>query len=333
MVTIHDVAKRAQVSISTVSRVLNNSSLVTPDKQKRVLEAIQELGYQPNGLARGLIHRRTQTIGVLIPDVSNFFFAEVFRGMEDIAHERGWNVIICNTDRDPERMLKYIGVLREKRVDGVVFTSEPVTEEYYTALTQLAVPVVLAATSSDYEFPWIKINDEQAVFEAVQYLMQNGHREIGMISGPATDPIAGNPRVKGFLHALKNASVPSAEKRVIYGDFRFDSGKQSASVLLESFPDTTAIFAASDEMALGVYSYAHEKGIRIPDQLSVIGFDNVRIARMATPPLTTVAQPLRRIGELAAAKLIDIITTGTSQTEIGYLRHQIVERGSVKKME
>lgn len=329
MTTIHDVAKRANVSISTVSRVMNNSPLVTADKRERVLAAIRELGYQPNGLARGLINRRTKTIGVLIPDVSNFFFAEVFRGMEDVAHARGWNVMICNTDRDTKRMLHYIGVLKEKRVDGVVFTSEPITEEYCEALKSLSVPVILAATTSE-SFPSLKVNDEQASFEAVSLLINKGHREIGMVSGPIDDPIAGGPRLAGFRKALEHADIPFVPERIFYGNYRFDSGKEAAEALLQKFPELTAIFAASDEMAIGIYSYAYEKGIRIPEDLSIVGYDDVRIARMSTPPLTTVAQPLYQMGEAAVAKLIDMITGEVMEPGTEYLKHKIMERGSIK---
>lgn len=332
MTTIHDVAKLANVSISTVSRVLNNSTLVTPDKKERVLRVIEELGYQPNGLARGLIHKRTKTIGVLITDVSSFFFAEVVRGMEDIAHALGWNVIICNTDGDPERMLKYIDVLKEKRVDGVIFTSEPISEKYYQALNSLSIPVVLAATSSKYPFPWVKVNDRQASFEAIQFLIENGHREIGMVSGPIDDPIAGIPRFEGFREALEAHNLSFQPDRVFHGDFRFDSGKQAIEFLLKRHPNITAIFAASDEMALGVYSYAYEKEIRIPDDLSVIGYDNVRIARMMTPPLTTVAQPLYEIGETAVGKLIEKITDPSAEIANVYMQYEVLDRGSVKKM-
>ncbi|GAX89507.1 LacI family DNA-binding transcriptional regulator [Effusibacillus lacus] len=332
MTTIHDVAKRANVSISTVSRVLNNSPLVTAEKRERVLEAIRELGYQPNALARGLIHRRTQTIGVLIPDVSNFFFAEVFRGMEDVAHARGWNVMICNTDGDPRRMLKYIEVLREKRVDGVIFTSEPVSEDYYRALLKLEVPVVLAATTSGYDFPSIKVNDEQASFEAANYLIEQGHRNLGMIAGSSHDPIAGVPRVAGFRRALQEAGIADIDRRIVHGDYRFESGKQATEELLGRFPEMTAIFAASDEMALGIISYAYERGIRVPEELSVVGFDNVKIAQMSNPPLTTVAQPLYQIGEKAADCLLDMITKTVEHKGLHYLKHQLIVRGTVKEI-
>lgn len=330
LTTIHDVARKAGVSISTVSRVLNNSELVVPEKRKRVLDAIEELNYQPNGLARGLIHKRTQTIGALIPDVSNFFFAEVFRGMEDVAHTRGWNVIICNTDGDPKRMLNYIDVLREKRVDGIVFTSEPVSKEYYDAMLRLSVPVVLAATQSDFGIPAVKVHDEKASYDAVRFLIDQGHCHIRMIAGTQDDPIAGKPRVRGFYSALEEAGLPVDESFIYYGNYRLDSGKQGAAHLLRAHPETTALFAASDEMALGVYGYAYEQGLRIPDDLSVMGFDNVRIAQMATPALTTAAQPLYEIGAESVNMLIDAINGKALDKEPKYLAHTVKIRGSVK---
>jgi LacI family transcriptional regulator len=332
--TIKDVARLAEVSISTVSRVLNNPEMVTSDKRDRVLEVIEQVKFYPNALARGLIHKRTETLGVLIPDVSNLFFAEVFRGMEDAAHENGDNLIICNTDSDKNRMISYLGILNEKQIDGIVFTSEPVYPDYYDIFNRLNVPIVLASTHSlEYEIPSVRVNDEQAGFDATEYLIQQGHTKIGMISGPSTDPIAGLPRLQGFMRAMRtnNLEVP-VNDCVEYGSYRYDDGYEAMKRLIDKFPEVTAVFAASDEMALGAITFLHQKQIRVPEQVSIIGFDNTRIANMCLPKLTTVAQPLHNIGYQAVKKLEELLEKGSVKELRSYVPHKIIERDSVRKV-
>ncbi|UFJ39593.1 LacI family transcriptional regulator [Brevibacillus humidisoli] len=336
--TIKDVARRANVSIATVSRVINNKPWASEKAKEKVWQAIRELGYEPNALARGLVSGKSNTIGVLIPDVSNLFFAEVFRGMEDAVHERNSNVFICNTDSDKRRMLRYIKLLKEKQIEGVIFTSEEVTEEYFEALQQLHVPVVLVATTaSRHELPVVKVDDHQAVYEAVTYLIQSGHREIGMISGPLDDAIAGSPRYHGYQAALADHRIPCKTENVVFGDYRFHSGRRAIRELLARNPGLTAVFASSDEMAIGAMVEACKMGIAIPEQLSVMGFDNVRLAEMSNPALTTVAQPLYEMGYRAVELLFELIDQYQIEGKIDWsgptikMNHQIVERESVKR--
>ncbi|MBO8163431.1 MAG: LacI family DNA-binding transcriptional regulator [Brevibacillus sp.] len=336
--TIKDVAKRANVSIATVSRVINNKPWASEEAKQRVWRAIKELGYEPNALARGLVSGRSNTIGVLIPDVSNLFFAEVFRGMEDAVHERNSNVFICNTDSNRTRMLKYIKLLKEKQIEGVIFTSEEVTEEYLAALKQLHVPVVLVATASAAcSLPTVKVDDYQAVYDAVIYLVERGHREIGMISGPLGDAIAGRPRFDGFRAALADCGLRCTEENVAFGDYRFHSGRSALRELWQRNRQLTAVIASSDEMALGAMVEASKMGISVPEQLSVMGFDNVRLAEMSNPALTTVAQPLYEMGYRGAELLFELIHQKESEGKSGWsgplirMPHRIVERESVQR--
>lgn len=330
---IRDVAKLANVSISTVSRVLNNPKMVSTEKKEKVLQAIKELKFTPNALARGLIYRRTQTIGVLIPDVSNFFSAEVLRGMEDAARESNNTLIICNTDLNKDRMFSYLETLNEKQVDGIVFTSEPVYPDYYDIFEKLNIPVVLAATHSlEYDIPSVKINDEQAAFDATEYLVKKGHQNIGMISGFATDPIAGLPRLQGFMRAMRTYEIDiDVHSQVEYGDYRYGGGYQAMQKLFEKRSDLTAIFAASDEMALGAISFLHYKGLQVPEDVSVIGYDNTRISSMCIPKLTAVAQPLYKMGFDAVKKLEELLANGEVHELRSYLPHEIIERESAKE--
>lgn len=330
-VTIKDVARLSGVSISTVSRVMNSPDIVSPGTKERVEQAIQQLGYSPNALARGLISKETHTVGVLIPDISNYYASEIVKGLEDAGHEAGMSLILCNTNRDPERMIHYFNVLKQKQVDGVVFTSELFTKEYYELIAHTKIPIVLASTKSlDDNIPTVKINDEQAGFDAVEYLVAKGHTNIGMISGPRDDLIAGLPRFLGFERAHRELlGILDADERVEFSSFRFEGGYYAMKRLYLKRPAITAVFCASDEMALGAMSYLDEIGIRVPADISILGFDNTKIAKMSIPKLTTVAQPMYEIGRIALGKL-NTIKEGKKLDEIyTCMPHSIVERGSV----
>ncbi|MNM39035.1 Catabolite control protein A [compost metagenome] len=329
--TIKDVASLAGVSISTVSRVLNNPEMVVPDKRQRVLEVIRELNYSPNALARGLIHKRTGTLGVLIPDISNLFYSAVLRGMEDAAHRSDYNLIICNTDTNASRRSSILKVLYEKQIDGVVWTSEPLSRDSYDMFAALDFPVVLAATHCpEYAVPSVKVDDEQAAYDATSYLTLRGHTRIGMISGPPSDPISGYPRILGFLRALRDHGICTDESVCVeYGKYHFEDSYEAMKRLYAKYPDMTAVFASSDERALAAISYLHENGIRVPDDISIIGFDGTRMAGMSFPRLTTVAQPLYDIGYFAVEKLLKVINGEIVEELRTCVPHQIVERNSV----
>ncbi|MDF2959071.1 MAG: catabolite control protein [Paenibacillus sp.] len=328
---IKDVAQLANVSISTVSRVLNMPDKVAEETRCRVHKAIAELNYSPNALARGLIYKRTQSLGVLIPDISNLFYAELLRGMEDKAHQEGYNLILCNTDNDKNRLLNSLKVLKEKQVDGLVFTSEPIYPDYHEQFQQLHMPVVLAATHSlEFDIPSVKLNDEQAAYDAAEYLIHKGHRKIGMICGSMMDPVTAMPRLQGFMRALRTHDIEcDFDTCIQYGNYRFEDGFEAMGKLYQKFPGMTAVFASSDERALGAVSFLHEHGIRVPEEISVIGFDNSRLAQMSFPRLTTVAQPLYDIGYLAVEKLDTLIQKKKPEEVRTYVAHHIVERNSV----
>jgi LacI family transcriptional regulator len=331
--TIKDVAKKANVSIATVSRVLNNQGGYSPATKEKVLSAIRELGYQPNALARGLINKRTETIGILFPELSNMFTAKIFRGVENVVHERGASVIVCNTASNGERTMKYLQLLHEKRIDGIIFVSEVLKKEYYEAVSSMNIPVILVATETyHYQLPYVKVNDRHAAYTAVEYLINKGHRKIGMISGNKHDPIAGQPRIEGYREALMSNNIPVNENYIVSAKgFSFKDGFENLPRLLHAAPDITAIFAASDEMAMGIISAAYNLGIKIPDDLSVIGYDNLPLGEMSIPPLTTVEQPLEEMGEMAANMLFTMMETGKIM-ESRIMPHKIIERASVKSL-
>jgi LacI family transcriptional regulator len=327
--TIKDVAKHADVSIATVSRVLNNLSGYSDETRRKVDKAIQELGYQPNAIARGLINKRTQTIGVLFPSVSSLFSSDILRGIEEYANDQGYSVFVCNTDKDGLRTAKYLQVLREKQVDGIIFSSEILKKEYYDTLQAMKVPVVLVSSKTDFaSVPYVKVDDRQAAYDAVKYLIDKGHREIAMMSGPKSDPIAGAPRIEGYRQALEDHGIPFRDNYVVDGSFVFDKGCLAMEELLKQTQGVTAIFAAGDEMAIGILSVAAKHGISVPDQLSVIGYDNLKLSEMVLPPLSTVHQPLYEMGKLAVEKLIYMVESGNVANS-SIVQHKIVERQTV----
>ncbi|MFC0272189.1 LacI family DNA-binding transcriptional regulator [Metabacillus herbersteinensis] len=330
--TIKDVAKKANVSIATVSRILNNKPGFTPETKLKVLKVIEEIGYQPNGMARGLINKKTQTIGVIFPNVSNMYSAEVLSGIEDAAHEDGSSVIVCKTDSSMERTMKYLRVLAEKRVDGIVFASEMIKEPFYKFMQDVKIPVVLLSSISyQYPIPYVKVDDRHAAYTATIYLIEQGHKKIAMICGDRNDLIAGIPRVEGYKEALQHSGISVIEDYIINANgFAYHNGQEAMDEILVKKLDVTAIFASSDEMALGVLTTAHQKGIKIPDDFSVMGYDDLKLAQMSIPQLTTVAQPLYNMGKSAASMLFEMIATG-EQVQSRIMPHSIIKRDSVKE--
>ncbi len=332
--TIKDVARKANVSTATVSRILNELPGYSEKTKEKVLKAIEELGYQPNAIARGLVSKRTKTLGVLFPNVSSIFASEILNGIEDTAHEQDHSVIVCNTDSNGVRTMKYLQVLNEKRVDGIIFTSEVLKKEYYDALVEMNIPIVLVSTASyRYPLPFVKVDDKHAAYSATEYLIKNGHKKIAMISGTKDDSIAGTPRVEGYIQALKDNNLSYENRRIVYGiDFGYKTGVMCMEELLKKAPDFTAVFAASDEIAIGALSVAYKEGIKVPDDLSIIGYDNLKVAEMSIPPLTTVAQPLYEMGKIATNMLFSMIKNGNT-AESRIIQHRIVERQSVKNIQ
>ncbi|KIL40676.1 catabolite control protein A [Gordoniibacillus kamchatkensis] len=327
--TIRDVAVMAGVSISTVSRVMNAPNSVVKHKREKVLEAIKALQYKPNGLARGLIYKKTNTLGVIIPDIQNPYYAGVIRGMEDASKALGYSIMICNTDRDEKRLFSYMQNLNEKRVDGILYTSDVVYPDFYEEIEAYRIPLVLVATHSlEYELPSVKINDEAAAYDAVKYLISLGHTSIGMISFELTDEIAGLPRYEGFQRALREYELEACVQQVAFAKHWHDDAYYAAERLLQQYPDITAIFTTSDEFAMGVLSYMHEKGIRVPEQMSVIGFDNIRMAQFTIPKLSTIAQPVYNMGYRAVEKLNALIKGEPDSTLREYLPHELIVRSS-----
>ncbi|GGD65319.1 catabolite control protein A [Paenibacillus nasutitermitis] len=329
-VTIYDVAREAGVSMATVSRVVNNNPNVKPQTRKKVFEAIERLGYRPNAVARGLASKKTTTVGVVIPDISNAIFAEVARGIEDIANMYHYNIILCNADKKKDKEIRVINTLLEKQVDGLLFMGGAVTDEHLQAFKTSNVPVVLCATTDENDsIPSVDIDHEAAAFDAVQTLINQGHKRIAMISGTLQDPSNGYARFQGYKRALETAGIDYDENLVRTGNYRYESGVEAMKYFLELPELPTAVFSATDEMAIGAIHCIQDSGRKVPDDLSVISVDNSRMASMVRPQLTAVAQPMYDIGAVSMRLLTKLMKKETVEQARVVLPHEVIKRQSV----
>ncbi|WP_018921749.1 catabolite control protein A [Salsuginibacillus kocurii] len=329
--TIYDVAREASVSMATVSRVVNGNPNVKPATRKKVLNAIERLGYRPNAVARGLASKKTTTVGVIIPDISSIFFAELARGIEDIATMYKYNMILCNSDQNKEKEIHLINTLLEKQVDGILFMGGEITEEHAEQFKQASVPVVLAATLGEgHDIPSVNIDYQQAAFDAIHELIKEGHQQIGFISGPLEDPMSGLKKFNGYKEAFSSAGLSVREEHVSIETYTYDTGLESAQQMMESEQPPTAFFASTDEMALGVIHGLQDKGFNVPEDIEVVGFDNTRLATMVRPTLTTVVQPMYDIGAVSMRLLTKYMSKEDVGEHIVELPHRIEYRGSTR---
>jgi len=332
-ITIYDVAREAGVSMATVSRVVNGNPNVKPTTRKKVLAAIERLGYRPNAVARGLASKKTTTVGVIIPDISNAFFAELARGIDDIASMYKYNIILSDSDQRLEKELHLINTLLEKQVDGIVFMGREIKPEHIEVFNTSSVPIVLAGTlESAGEQPSVNINHFQGGYDATKRLLDGGNTRIAMITGPFSDPLGGLTRFKGYRQALDDAKIPFREEYIFNGNFAYDSGIEAANVFMSLSEPPTAIFAASDEMAVGVIHGLQDMGKNVPRDIEVIGYDNIRLAEMVRPKLTTVVQPMYDIGAVAMRLLTKFMNKEKVEEQIVVLPHRIEERQSTKPL-
>lgn len=329
MATMRDVAQAAGVSVTTVSHVINGTRFVSEELRQRVQRAMQELSYHPNVLARSLRQGITHTIGLVVPDNSNPFFAEVARVVETRGFENGYSCILCNSDGELERELTYVSLLLAKQVDGIVFIAASSQSEHIALLTDQHIPAVVADRRMlDGDVDVVLVDNYRGGCLATEYLISLGHRRIGIITGPSdTTPSA--DRVRGYWDTLNAAGTPVDESLMVKGDFRYHSGAAGARQLL-SLPDPpTAIFACNDAMAMAAMAAIRERGLSIPGEMSVVGFDDIPQASFTSPPLTTVAQPIEEIGRVATDLLMERMSGDASrphQTVI--LDVKLVVRGS-----
>lgn len=304
-ITIKDIAKKAGVSIATVSYVINKSRPVSPDLAGRVQAAIDEIGYYPDVNARSLKSKRTCTIGLIVPDNANPFFAEIAKGVEDAGFEAGFSVLLCNSNAMMERELAYINLLASKRVDGVIFAPTTSSIQPVKRIVDLGIPVaVFYRETGGLDIDSIRIDNVDASYRATRYLIDLGHREIACIRPLSMETPSGR-RVDGFQRAMQEAGLSLSTELMPHGNNRISGGEAAVRQLLESGKRFSAIFSTNDAMAIGAMRALQDAGRRIPGDVSVIGFDDITLARYYEPPLTTIAQPKQEAGTLAVQCILE----------------------------
>ena len=323
-VTISDVAKLANVSKATVSRVLNQNPQVKKEIRERVLRAIDELGFRPSAIARNLATKRTNMIGLILPDITNPYFPVLARGIEDAAHRLGYSLFISNTDNDPKLERKYINDMVAQQVGGIVLISSSLDDRTVHELTRLEIPIVLCdRLIPGTPFPAVLIDDFKAAYEAVTYLIKQGHARIAHLAGPNNVNSSEN-RKRGYVQAMLDAGL---EPFVSIGEFNFESGVQQAAFVLEEF-DPTAIFASNDLLALGAIQEIQRRGRRIPEDVAIIGCDDISFSRMSRPTLSTISIPVYQIG-VTAGEILDQLIKGVSvEPKTIIVEHRLILRES-----
>ncbi len=330
MSNIREVAKRAGVSTATVSRVLSHPDVVSPDTRVRVLKAVERLGYAPNSVAKNLRTLKSCKLLVTVPDISNPFFALILQGIEDAAQKNGYAVLVGDTQHDEMREERYAQMLKQKEADGLIFLGHRLPRVAASVVQESAphcAPIVNGCEfSAELGVPSVHIDNAKAAAEAMHHLYELGHREIGVVTGPLLSPLS-RDRLAGARAAARSRGSEQ-DLIVMQGDFSIKSGAEAADALLQRATPPTAIFCFNDEMAMGVIGAARRRALQIPRDLSVVGFDDIRFAECFDPALTTIAQPMRAIGEGTVRLLVEILNGGRLTPVSVTLPHTLQIRAS-----
>ncbi len=332
-ITIKDIAKEARVSIASVSRVINNKSEgVSEETRKRILNIMEKHNYIPSNLARGLVTKKTNIIGLVLPDIINPFFPGIVRGVEDAANKYGYNIILCNTDDDKEKERTYIQILKEKCVDGIIYTSAlKATNKNIELLKDYNIPFVSMDRAIDFEdIPFICTNGEEGMFKIVEYIVKNGHRDIAYIAGTKGAP-SNHSRLEGYIKALKEYGIPINQDIIKYGDYKLEGGQLCMKELLDSNIKFTAVACENDLMAIGALEILNNRKIRVPKEISITGYDDIFLTNVTCPKITTVAQPIYEMGFNAVELLTKIINKEKITNHKIVLEPKLIIRDSVCK--
>jgi LacI family transcriptional regulator len=306
-VTIYDVARSAGVSTATVSRALNGSVLVAEKTRARVVRTAEELGYEPNSAARSLVTRSTQTIGLLLPDITNPFFPELVKGVQLLAAERSYTLLLSQTGNDPDTEQRYLNLFRGKGIDGLLVVGLALGRSKLTKFAASGIPLVSLDREVDLPgIPLVHLDNRAGARRATEHLLALGHRSIVHIGGPLSLTVS-QERLRGFLDALESTHLDPRPELVVESDFTESGGRNAAMALVAAGVPFTAVFAANDVMAIGAMVGLKEGGLSVPGEVSVVGFDDIHLAGYTTPALTTLRQPAYEMGRGAAQILIDAI--------------------------
>ncbi len=333
MATMKDIARLAGVSTSTVSHVINKSRFVSDEIAERVNNAAQQLNYAPSALARSLKMNRTQTIGMLVTTSTNPFFGEVVKGVERSCYHKGYNLILCNTEGDNQRMKASINTLLQKRVDGLLLMCSTLEGERLDVFDRYPDIPIVVMDWGPILFASDKIQDNslQGGYMAAKHLIECGHKEIGCITGPLIRHQA-QMRYEGYKRALAEAGIAINPDWIVESDFECEGGYQAFEKLYQRGKLPSALFVSNDMMAMGVIQAASQRGLRVPDDLSLIGYDDVHIAKFMTPALTTIHQPKYRLGKAAVDTLLYRLENPDTTAQVVQLEPTLVVRNSVRKL-
>jgi LacI family repressor for deo operon, udp, cdd, tsx, nupC, and nupG len=328
MSNIRKVADLAGVSVATVSRALKKPDMVSAATREKVFAAVKEAGYKPNLMAVQFRSRKSRNLVVLVPTVANLFFARVISGIQETARKKNYSVLLCNTLGNPDVEMAYAGMVDTFQADGVIQLRafDPFEEKAFE--DGVIPPMVNACEVLDNaRCPTVSLDNRTAARAMTEHLLRLGHKRIGMIKGPQRSPLT-RDRVAGYRDALKAAGIAYDEHLLSPGDFTLHSGRKAAGVLINRDKPPTAIFCENDEMAIGAIQRVKQSGLRVPDDISVAGFDDIAFASFSDPPLTTVAQPAEEFGSTAVSLLIDLLENRIKKAPHITLPYELVVRAS-----
>lgn len=311
--TLKDVAKKAGVSIAVASRALGNYGYVSKETQEKVLKVAEKIGYQPDIIARSLMTQKTHTIGIIISDITTLFFTSAVRGIEDIARENGYNVILCNSDEDLQKETEYLKVVYEKKMDGLVISMAAKSNSYLKKLIRGGLPVVLLDRGpKEIKAAKITVDNVSGAYEAVNHLIKLGRRRIGVINGIA-GVMTSDERFEGYKKALQDNDIPIDPELIKYGEFRMERARQVTQQVIKTKNPPDALFVTNEIMTTGTLLALNENNVRIPEEIAIVGFDDPVWAPLMKPPLTTVKQPSYSVGTIACQTLLQIINKGSKE--------------------
>ena len=328
-ITIYDVAREANVSMATVSRVVNGNPNVKPVTRKKVLEVIDRLDYRPNAVARGLASKKTTTVGVIIPDVSNMFFSSLARGIDDVATMYKYNIILANSDSNDQKEVNVLNNLLAKQVDGIIFMGHHITDEIRGEFSRSKTPVVLAGSiDPDEQVGSVNIDYKEATKDATNLLARNGNKKIAFVSGALIDPINGQNRIKGYKEALADNGLTYNEGLIFESEYKFKAGISLAERIQNS--GATAAYVTDDELAIGLLDGMIDAGVKVPEEFEIITSNNSLLTEVARPRLSSVTQPLYDIGAVAMRLLTKLMNKEEIEDKTVILPYGMDQKGSTK---
>jgi LacI family transcriptional regulator len=330
-ITIYDVAREANVSMATVSRVVNGNQNVKPATRKKVLDCIERLGYRPNAVARGLASKKTTTIGVIVPDISKSFYSELSRGIADVATMYEYNIILSNSDESTDREVELIEDHLGKQVDGLIFMSDSISDEVRAEMSTANVPIVLAGTLDvEKKLATVNIDYEEAAYVAVNKLIRNGHKKIVFVSGPFTRDINRISKKMGYTRALQDADIPVDEQFIIEMEDTYDGAYEGWKQVHELQGKPTAVIAASDTIAVGLLNGISDEGLSVPEDYELICFEHSILARVVRPQLTSIVVPLYDLGAVSMRLLTKLMNGEEVEEQQVILPFRLEDRNSMK---